>query len=117
MIFVKLSIAVFLLRIAVSKVYKWILKVSMVVVTVLSLTIVFFNIFACNPVAFQWDPTIEGGVCVSYDVVISSAYAFSALSIVSDWFYALLPIPLIWNVKMNIQTKLSVYGILSLGIL
>lgn len=117
MAFVKLSIAVFLLRIAVQRRHQLILKISMAIVAVWTAGIFFFDIFQCKPVGFQWDYTSEGGTCVSGDSIVSAGYAFSVLSVLSDWLYALLPIPMLWSVKMNLHTKIVVVIILSLGIL
>lgn len=117
MAFIKLSIAVLLLRIAVQRRYKLILNISVGIVAVWTAGIFFFDVFQCKPVEFQWDYTIEGGTCVSGDSLVSAGYAFSVLSVLSDWLYALLPIPMLWNAKMNIHTKIAIIVILSLGIL
>lgn len=117
MAFIKASIAVFLLRIAVRRRYKWILKISLAIIIIWTIAIFLFNIFQCTPVAFQWDFTIEGGKCVDGAQLVNAAYAFSVLAVLSDWLYALIPIPMLWSVKMNLQTKVSVTLVLSLGIL
>lgn len=116
MALLKVSIAVFLLRIAVSYRYIWIIKISMVVVVIWTTAIFFYNVFQCSPIQGQWDIRLDAK-CVSGSSYVSAAYAFSVLAVVSDWLYALIPIPMIWGVKMNSQTKLSVMVILSLGIL
>lgn len=88
MCFVKLSIGVFLLRLAAAqKVYTWILRISIFVVTVWSLTIFFWNIFQCSPVDKQWDYRITGGSCVPPAEIVSAAYAMTALTILSDWLF------------------------------
>ena len=117
MAFIKLSIAIFLLRIAVKLHFRLILKVSMVVVTVWTAGIFLFDMFSCTPFEYQWDYTIPSGRCVAGESLLSAGYAFSVLSILSDWLYALIPIPMLWNVKMNRQTKVVVVVILSLGAL
>ena len=117
---IKLSIGLFLFRLADQRRYKWILGVSIVIVGVWSLTLFFWNIFQCSPVPAQWDYTILArdpeAHCVSADEIVSAAYALSALTILSDWLYALLPIPMIWRVRMTPQAKLSVIAVLSLGV-
>ncbi|KAH8167525.1 hypothetical protein CIB48_g683 [Xylaria polymorpha] len=117
---IKLSIGIFLFRLAVRNRYKWILGISIVVVGVWSLAIFFWNIFQCSPVPAQWDYTIltndPKSHCVSADQIVSAAYALSALTILSDWLYALIPIPMIWQAKMTAQAKWSVIAVLSLGI-
>ncbi len=118
--FIKLSISVFLLRIAVQRRYQVILKISMAIVAVWTAGVFLFDVFECKPVEFQWDYAIESGTCMPGDTLVSAGYAFSVLSELSelsDWLYALLPIPMLWNVKMNLHTKLVVVVFLSPGIL
>jgi hypothetical protein len=114
MAIIKCSLATFLLRIAIEKAYRLTIYVSMAIVVIYSLVIFFYNLFLCYPVEFSWNRTIEGGTCAPGALV--TGYALSALAIVSDLFFALLPAPLIWTIKMNISTKISVFGVLSFGI-
>ncbi|KAL3422852.1 integral membrane family protein [Phlyctema vagabunda] len=116
MMFIKLSICILLLRIASRPIYIWILRVSMVVVTIWSLAIFLYDIFQCTPIAAQWDFTLKNSHCVGTDSIVSAAYAISVMTILSDWLYALLPIPMIWNINMSSQTKSTVVVILSLGV-
>ncbi|KAI1283632.1 hypothetical protein F5Y07DRAFT_157502 [Xylaria sp. FL0933] len=117
---IKLSIGLFLFRLAAQKRYKWILGISIIVVGIWSFALFFWNIFQCSPVPAQWDYTILArdpkSHCVSADEIVSAAYALSALTILSDWLYALLPIPMIWRAKMTSQAKVSVIAVLSLGV-
>ena len=117
MLFIKLSIAIFLLHIAVGKRFIWILRISMLVVVVWSLALAFWDAFQCSPVQAQWDYTIPGSKCVTSEQVVSAAYSLSVLNIITDWLYALLPIFMIWNVQMTKQAKATIMFILSLGIL
>jgi hypothetical protein len=89
----------------------------MAIVAVWTAGIFLFDIFECTPFSYQWDYTILGGTCAPGDSLVSAGYAFSVLSVLSDWLYALLPILMLWNVKMNRQTKVVVVVILSLGAL
>jgi hypothetical protein len=104
MMFIKLSIAVFLLRLAVKRTYIWILRISMVVVAIWSVAIWIYDLF-------------QNAKCVSGPSFIAAAYSISVMTILTDWLYALLPIPMIWSVQMSVQTKATVAFILSLGIL
>ncbi|KND93474.1 hypothetical protein TOPH_01767 [Tolypocladium ophioglossoides CBS 100239] len=116
MMFIKLSIGIFLLRLSVDNVYKWILRVSLVVIALWSMGVFFWDVFQCTPVEKQWDFRIQYGHCASAGEVISAAYAVSVMTVLSDWLYALLPIPMLWNVKMTKQAKATVIVILGLGI-
>ncbi|KAM0340059.1 hypothetical protein ACHAPQ_001334 [Fusarium lateritium] len=116
MMFIKLSIGVFLLRLCVKKVYNWIIWVSLTIISIWSIVLFFWNLFQCHPVEMQWDFRIKEGKCVSADQIVSAAYAISVMTVVSDWLYALLPIPMLWSVKMTKQAKATVIAILGLGI-
>lgn len=87
MMFIKLSIGVFLLRLAVQNAYRYILWGSLVVVSIWSTVLFFWNLFQCKPVAAQWDYTLEHGTCVSADEIVAAAYALSVMTILSDWLY------------------------------
>jgi hypothetical protein len=117
MMFIKLSIALFLLRIAVDRRYVWILRCSIFVVTVWSTAIFIFDLLQCRPIAAQWDLTIKNAKCVAGDTFAQAAYSISVMTIATDWLYALLPVPMIWNVQMTLQQKITVILILSLGVL
>ncbi|KAI1801032.1 hypothetical protein F4811DRAFT_481521 [Daldinia bambusicola] len=117
---IKLSIGIFLLRLATQKRYRYTLYGSLIVVSIWSVVLFFWNIFQCNPVSAQWDYTIlekdPKAHCVSADEIVNAAYALSVMNILSDWLYALIPIPMLWSVKMTTQAKMTVVVVLGLGI-
>lgn len=79
----------------------------------------FLVIFQCSPVSYFWNQAKlipNTGSCISKSVIPNTAIAQSVLSFIVDWFLGLLPIYLLWNCKMNIQTKLSIVAILAMGI-
>lgn len=116
MMFIKMSIGIFLLRVSARRIYNWIICVSLAVVIIWSLVTFFYDIFQCSPIQKQWDFRIQTGKCVSTSDLVSAAYAISVMTILSDWLYALLPIPMLWSVKMSPQAKATVIIILGLGI-
>lgn len=87
MMFIKLSIGIFLLRIASQSAYIWILRISLVIVFIWSTVIFFWNLFQCDPVDKQWDWRIEHGRCVEPEAFVSAAYALSAMTVLSDFLY------------------------------
>jgi hypothetical protein len=117
MMFIKLSIAIFLLRIATKKRYTWTLKISMFIVTVWSLAIFLFDIFQCAPIKAQWDFTIMNSKCAPGGSFVAAAYSISVLTVITDWIYAIIPIPMIWSVQLTTQKKATVTFVLSLGVL
>lgn len=120
MMFIKLSIAVFLLRLAPHNLYRYILHASILIVSIWSIVLFFWNLFQCHPVEAQWDYRIladdKTAFCVPADEVVAAAYSLSVMTILSDWLYALIPIPMVWHVKMTKQAKTTVVLVLGLGI-
>lgn len=73
-------------------------------------------IFRCNPVSHSWE-IFTNGTCVSHTFVQRSAEIISALDIFLDWFYALIPIPIIARLYINKSTKISICCVLGVGAL
>ncbi|KAG5975402.1 hypothetical protein E4U58_000982 [Claviceps cyperi] len=116
MMFIKLSIGFFLLRIATQKSYIWAIRIVLVIITLWSIGLFIWNLLQCTPIEKQWDFRITDGHCAGASEVLTAAYALSAMTIATDWFFALIPIPMLWGVKMSMQAKTTVILILSLGI-
>ncbi|KAK5128388.1 hypothetical protein LTR85_003056 [Meristemomyces frigidus] len=116
-ILVKLSIAFMLARIAdPMRSYVYALWSASALVTVMNLAALFYIIFQCSPVAYFWDYNIKGAHCNPSTYLADIYYADTAVNIAVDWFCALLPIPLLWNINMNLNSKISVAFLLGLGI-
>lgn len=83
-----------------------------------SLFYLFLVIFQCHPVSFFWGQYAgEKGACINPAAVPDASIAHSAVSFTADWILGLLPIVLIYHLQMNFRTKVSVAGVLSLGLL
>ncbi|CAG5174661.1 uncharacterized protein ALTATR162_LOCUS7834 [Alternaria atra] len=115
---IKLSISFMLVRIASGK-KKYIHSLYAVsaMFTVMNFIALFYIIFHCSPVQYAWNTSIPGGSCNPAKVLADIYYATTVVNITTDWFCAILPIPLLWNVQLNRNAKLSVGVILSLGAL
>ncbi|EKG16769.1 hypothetical protein MPH_05972 [Macrophomina phaseolina MS6] len=113
---VKLSIAFQLIRIAQGrKVFVYSQYVVAGMFTTMNVIAALYIIFQCNPVSYAWD-TKQDGKCNDPKILTDIYYATTAVNIATDWFSAFMPIPLLWNVKLNRNAKISVGAILSLGI-
>lgn len=99
MMFVKLSIGVFLLRLATQKVYIQLIRVVLVIVVLWSTGIFLWNLFQCTPVEKQWDFRITTGHCAGPSEIISAAYALSVMTVLSDWFFVSNALPLTYDVR------------------
>jgi hypothetical protein len=113
---VKLSIAVFLLRIAVENVHRRIIYFVMALSTTGSAYFFFVALFQCSPMSFFWDQD-QPGHCVPPIFIEISLYIYSGLSSISDFTLGTLPIFLVWNLNMNRRTKVAVAAILSVAAL
>ncbi|KAI5364727.1 hypothetical protein Slin15195_G042650 [Septoria linicola] len=115
---IKLSISLMLMRVAgPKKKYVNSLWAMTALFVTMNAIAFFYIIFRCSPVSYAWDTTIPGGTCLPSQDLADVYYATTAVNIVADWFCALIPIPLLWNIHLNTNAKLSVGFLLSLGIL
>lgn len=71
--------------------------------------------FQCRPLALTWDPSVEG-TCIPPSNLKFAAFFNSSVAVLTDILFALLPVPILWNVQMNWRVKSAVAGILSLGV-
>lgn len=119
MILSKLSIAYFLLRVTISRVHRWIIYFSAIITVASCATFFFVSLFQCYPVYHFWtkhmDP--DGGTCIDMQVVIGLAYLFSAMSIMSDFTFALLPAWIVSHLNMRTRTKAALITLMGLGCL
>jgi hypothetical protein len=114
----KLSIAVFLLRIATKKSHKIVLYCIIGLVIVYTITYFFFLTFQCKPVNYFWKQfSGELGSCLKPATVGAMTYTHSGVNAFADIVLAGLPILIVSQLQMNIRTKITVCAILSLGIL
>ncbi|OJD32531.1 uncharacterized protein BKCO1_37000113 [Diplodia corticola] len=104
---VKLSIALTLLRIASGRrVYAWIIRATIALFTVVTVIVLIY----------AWDKSIPDGKCKDARILTAMSFALSATNILTDWTCALLPIPLLWNLEMNRNSKIAAGCLLSFGV-
>ncbi|OJI96161.1 hypothetical protein ASPVEDRAFT_77940 [Aspergillus versicolor CBS 583.65] len=118
---IKLSISWMLIRVAEGrKVYIYIQYATIAVFTVMNVIALIFILTNCIPTEAMWDTSIieKGeGSCKPAHVLTDVYYATTAVNIMTDWITALMPIPLLWNVQLDRNSKAAVIGLMSLGIL
>jgi hypothetical protein len=120
----KASIAIFLLRICVKKVHKYIIWTVTVVNEIYSLFFFLLFVLQCRPTSLFWlrylpanDPRVPSGHCMDATIVSNSFYGYSAISCFTDWTFSILPIFLVWELQMNSRVKVSVVLILAAGVI
>jgi hypothetical protein len=117
---IKASIAIFLLRICVSRLHKAIIWAVTGITEVYSLFFFLLFVLQCRPTALFWlryTANPPDGQCLDASVVSYAFYGYSAISCLTDWTYSLLPIFFVWNLQMNRSTKISVIVILAAGVM
>lgn len=115
MIFSKLSIAVFLLRITMNPVHRWIIYLASLITCTSCLAFFFLAVFQCSPIAFFRDKHNLDGVCININVLVGLGYLYSAFSVISDFTFALLPAWIVARLNMKRNTKFALVGLMGMG--
>ncbi|KAL5113697.1 hypothetical protein ACEQ8H_008426 [Pleosporales sp. CAS-2024a] len=111
----KLSVGFFLLRIAVQPLYRKVIIGIMCFMTFYTTGCFFTIVLQCTDLRVQWDQTVQGS-CWTTRTLKSLSYTNQSLNILTDILFSVaIPIPMLWNVQMNRRQKVSIIGILSLG--
>lgn len=116
-IFLKISLALFFLRIIIRPWERRVIIVSLVVYTVFSLAYFGVAVLGCgNPAHFI--QSLAAGKCVSIQkLTIPMSYLQTSLNAVMDWIFVILPIRTLWGLKMPTSTKCWASGLIMLGAL
>jgi hypothetical protein len=89
---VKVSIGLFMLRLAATKTYKLICISFLVFMSSYSLAATFTIIFQCLPVEAIWYSTVPDQHCMPAHVRVGLGYTFSIVTVLSDFFLVILPV-------------------------
>ncbi|KAL0765336.1 hypothetical protein CaCOL14_012085 [Colletotrichum acutatum] len=111
--FLKVSICLLILRIKDSKILKGLLHFIMAGVLITNFGVVIILIAECQPIGF-WRG--KSAVCWPTHIRIYFIYATIAYSVLTDLICSLLPLVVIWNVKIPRRTKISVCCLIGLGL-
>lgn len=102
MAFIKFSILSFYGSIFPQQTFRYIRIGVAIFMTMWAISASVVAIFQCTPIAFGWDPTIQGGSCVNYGLLVLVA---GVCNIFTDFFILAMPVPLIWKLNMSMQKK------------
>ncbi|KAF2690607.1 hypothetical protein K458DRAFT_438484 [Lentithecium fluviatile CBS 122367] len=112
----KCSICILILRIKNEKKLRWFLYAMMIGLVLTNLECILVLLAQCDPVKKYWHPSAPGK-CWPTKVRIYSIYLQVAYSVVTDLICALLPIVVLWNVRLTPKVKAGVCGLMSLGLI
>ncbi|KAF1846575.1 uncharacterized protein K460DRAFT_283445 [Cucurbitaria berberidis CBS 394.84] len=118
--FIKLSIGFFLLRLADRTKWRSFLIFMLVFIAMFTIGSTFAIIFQCQPVRAGWDyqlrPPTGTAKCYAPDIFKNVGVFNSSINIATDLVFALIPIPMVWKLQINMQTRIGLAIILSLGL-
>ncbi|KAI0839478.1 hypothetical protein F5Y06DRAFT_23125 [Hypoxylon sp. FL0890] len=109
---IKWSIAAFYRRIFPQKWFRWSLLGVTIFMGAWMFTTVFAIIFQCTPIEFNWDTTIPGGHCIDIGAL---ALVTSILNVLTDVAILVLPLPLVWKLKVTPRRRLGLIILFGLG--
>ncbi|KAL8934423.1 MAG: hypothetical protein Q9216_005923 [Gyalolechia sp. 2 TL-2023] len=70
-------------------------------------------VFECNPVAYFWDKSIEGGTCIDQ----TQFFRWNGVAnLLIDFMILTLTMPLIWGLKLKLRQKVSLSAVFLLGL-
>ncbi|KAL8906481.1 MAG: hypothetical protein Q9207_002019 [Kuettlingeria erythrocarpa] len=114
LMFTKISICLFLLRIVDGKKVR--MAMHILIGCLVLLTAIFTCLFLgiCRPLKAYWSTGLEG-VCLSDNVVENIVVAQGVLSIVSDLICAAFPIFFLSGMHVKLRTKIALCFLMALG--
>lgn len=74
------------------------------IVVATGLVNIFEAIFQCAPVTYEWNKSIRGGKCM--DELAFERY-ISISNVVTGTVMLLLPLPLVWGLKITLRQKIA----------
>lgn len=111
----KLSILLFVLRIANSKKVAYLIYLVMFSMSVVNITTVGALVSQCRPLEKLWNPT-KPGKCF-YEAELSRfGYGQGVVNVLTDFFCTSTPVFILWNVKIKRRLKFAISGLMSIGL-
>lgn len=111
---VKVSTVLLYHRIFIKKGFRLFCWVLIGVLAAFSISLVLAQIFSCNPIAKRWNPTLPGVCLVNQNLLGNVSFG---LMLLTDVIILVMPMPMIWSLKINLRQKLALTGIIALGLL
>ncbi|KAH7394803.1 hypothetical protein BKA66DRAFT_403470, partial [Pyrenochaeta sp. MPI-SDFR-AT-0127] len=106
-----LSYLVFYLRFAVTKKFRIVLYIWVLLVSAFGITTAVVSFIPCLPFEKLWTPSMPGH-CINIKAYWT---ANPALNIVFDIVIFVLPIPILWDLKLPKRQRLGLVGVFALG--
>ncbi|THX66296.1 hypothetical protein D6C77_06481 [Aureobasidium pullulans] len=115
-IFLKLSLAVFFLRIVLAKWQRQVIIISTIVFSVYTFGFFFVAIFQCGDPAKYLIHKVQGR-CIAWSALGPMNYIHGVMNALTDWVFVSLPILVVRKANMRGRDKYSVVFVLIIGVL
>jgi len=66
----------------------------------------------CRPLAFNWNPSIEGGRCANRPAAYLAA---GIINLLTDLMVLCLPVPMVWKLQLSKRKKLALSSVFGVG--
>ncbi|KAL8957260.1 MAG: hypothetical protein Q9193_005420, partial [Seirophora villosa] len=114
----KVSICLFLIRIPQSRVLKRPLQWAVAFLLFSNAVLTVMLIMQCQPLHAAWDDRVPGGGrCLSLDAKMGIVLAQAVISVVSDFAFAALPVFFLWRTQIDLKTKIGLWLLMGLGVI
>ncbi|KAK8041091.1 hypothetical protein PG994_014098 [Apiospora phragmitis] len=118
MMFSKISIGVFILRVTTNRYHIWTVWAIMVLTAGVCSGFIVATMFHCAPINDFWGSPQSAGrsSCIDGRVMRDLAYAYSAGTLLIDLTLVVLPLMIVWKLKMSLKTKLGLSVLIFSGL-
>ena len=113
----KVAIGLFILRVATKPLHIWIIRIVMAAAVIFGGAFAVVVLFQCHPINTFWHLDKREGRCININIIMGLTYAISALNVIADWTFAILPAFIVKDLQMSRRQKGMVAGILALAAL
>ncbi|KAI4102224.1 MAG: hypothetical protein LQ339_004749 [Xanthoria mediterranea] len=110
----KVSICLFLIRLPQSKALKRPLEWTVAFLLFSNTICTTILIMQCQPLHAAWD---DDGRCMSTEAMEALVLTQAVISVVSDFAFAALPVFFLWRTQIDFRTKVGLWVLMGLGVL
>ncbi|KAL8840552.1 MAG: hypothetical protein Q9170_001305 [Blastenia crenularia] len=110
----KVSICLFLIRIPQSRALKRPLQWAVAFLLFSNTILTVLLIMQCQPLRAAWD---DDGTCLSLSAKEGIVLTQAVISVVSDFAFAALPIFFLWRTQIDFRTKIGLWVLMGLGVI
>ncbi|KAF1991188.1 hypothetical protein K402DRAFT_323585 [Aulographum hederae CBS 113979] len=115
---VKISLGLFLLRVAIKPAHIWTLRTVIIVESVFGIAYFLVLFFQCQPVSWFWTHVKSNpppGSCMDGSSIGALTYAASVINSLADWVMGIIPVFIVRTIQTTRRQKILVGIILAVG--